>query len=106
LEVGAPKRSGEHVTIPVGGSLTRGDARRLRDGVVEHYLDDGVSEIALDVSRLTFLDEDGVGTLLRLRSEAIAKGKRLGVANVNGQVRDKLALINVLPLFELPGERT
>ena len=102
LEVGAPERSGEHVTIPVSGSLTRRDARDLRDGLIEHYLDDGVTTIAVDASRLSFVDEDGVGALLRLRSEAIAKGKRIGLTNVSGQVREKLGLINVLRLFEFP----
>ncbi len=76
----------------------------LRDGLIEHYLDDGVSTILLDASDLVFLDEDGVGALLRLRSEAIVKGKRIWLSNVGGQVRDKLQLINVLRVFEPPDD--
>jgi anti-anti-sigma regulatory factor len=76
----------------------------LRDGLIEHYLDDGVSTILLDASDLLFLDEDGVGALLRLRSEAIVKGKRIWLSNVRGQVRDKLQLINVLRVFEPPDD--
>jgi anti-anti-sigma factor len=104
LEVGAPERSGERVSIPVRGSLTRSEASKLRDGLIEHYLDDGVSTILLDASDLVFLDEDGVGALLRLRSEAIVKGKRIWLSNSRGQVRDKLQLINVLRVFEPPDE--
>jgi anti-anti-sigma factor len=104
LEVGAPERSGEQVSIPVRGSLTRSEASMLRDGLIEHYLDDGVSTILLDASDLVFLDEDGVGALLRLRSEAIVKGKRIWLSNARGQVRDKLQLINVLRVFEPPDD--
>ncbi len=104
LEVGAPERSGERVSIPVRGSLTRSEASKLRDGLIEHYVDDGVTTILLDASDLLFLDEDGVGALLRLRSEAIIKGKHIWLSNVRGQVRDKLQLINVLRVFEPPDE--
>jgi anti-anti-sigma regulatory factor len=104
LEVGAPERSGERVSIPIRGSLTRTEASKLRDGVIEHYVDDGVSTILLDASDLLFLDEDGVGALLRLRSEAILKGKQIWLSNARGQVRDKLGLINVLRVFEPPDE--
>jgi anti-anti-sigma regulatory factor len=66
---------------------------------VEHYVDDGVREIYLDASELGFVDEDGIGALLRLRAEAIVRGKRLWLLNARGQVRDKLSLINVPDLL-------
>jgi anti-anti-sigma regulatory factor len=100
LDVGTPERSGDRVSIPIKGSLTRDEGARLHKGVIEHYLDDGVSTISLDAGELLFLDEDGVGALLRLRSEAIVKRKELRLANARGQVRDKLRLINVMRLFE------
>jgi anti-anti-sigma regulatory factor len=106
LDVGTPDRSGERVSIALRGSLAGPDAARLRHSVVEHYVDDGVREIHLDASELAFVDEDGVGALLRLRAEALLRGKRLWLENPRGQVRDKLALINVPDLLTAePKER-
>jgi len=99
LEVGAPERSGESVSIPLRGSLVGLDAARLRNGLAKHYVDDGVAVIVLDARGLAFVDEDGVGALLRLRAEATVKGKQLWLRDPRGQVRDKLALINVLGMF-------
>jgi len=107
LEVGTPDRSGERVSIALRGSLAGADAGRLRHGLVEHYVDDGVREIVLDASELAFVDEDGVGALLRLRSEAVLRGKRLWLLNPQGQVPDKLALINLPDLLTAePGDPT
>jgi anti-anti-sigma factor len=99
LDVGQPDRSGERVSIALRGSLAGADASRLRHSVVEHYVDDGVREIYLDATELAFVDEDGVGALLRLRAEALLRAKRLWVVNPRGQVRDKLSIINVPDLM-------
>jgi anti-anti-sigma regulatory factor len=99
LDVGPPDRSGERVSIALRGSLADADAARLRHSVVKHYVDDGVREIYLDASELAFVDEDGVGALLRLRAEALLRSKRLWLVNPRGQVRDKLSLINVPDLL-------
>jgi len=99
LDVGTPDRSGERVSIALRGSLIGADAARLRQSVVEHYVEDGVREIYLDASELVFVDEDGIGALLRLRAEALLRSKRLWLVNSRGQVRDKLALINVPDLL-------
>ena len=107
LDVGAPERSGQRVSIPLRGTLAGVDAARLRHSVVEHYVDDGVAEISLDASDLAFIDEDGIGALLRLRAEALTRGKRLWLVNPRGQVRDKVSLINIpgllVPSEEGPG---
>src|SRR5438876_5056369 len=52
LEVGASERSGDNVSIRLRGSLGGQEAGCLRSGLVEHYIDDGVSEITLDASEL------------------------------------------------------
>jgi anti-anti-sigma regulatory factor len=99
LDVGEPDRSGDRVSIALRGTLARDDAARLRNSIVEHYVDDGVREIYLDATELGFVDEDGIGALLRLRAEAIVRSKRLWLLNARGQVRDKLSLINVPDLL-------
>jgi anti-anti-sigma regulatory factor len=104
LDVGQPDRSGDRVSIVLRGTLAGPDAARLRHSVVEHYVDDGVREIYLDASELAFVDEDGVGALLRLRAEAIVRSKRLWLVHPRGQVRDKLELINVPGLLGAEGD--
>ena len=104
LDVGTPDRSGERVRIPLRGTLAGADAARLRNSIVEHYVDDGVREIYLDASGLGFVDEDGIGALLRLRAEALLRAKRLWLVNPRGQVRDKLELVNVPDLLTADAE--
>jgi anti-anti-sigma regulatory factor len=99
LDVGPADRSGDRVSIALRGTLAGADAAHLRHSMVEHYVDDGVREIYLDASELAFVDEDGVGALLRLRAEAIVRSKRFWLVHPRGQVRDKLAIINVPDLM-------
>jgi anti-anti-sigma regulatory factor len=65
----------------------------------EHYVDDGVKEIVVDLSDVTELSLEGVAHLLQLRGESQDRGKRFVVQGVSGQPRDKLEITGALPVL-------
>jgi anti-anti-sigma factor len=94
------QRSTETAVLILRGEL----AGRLWTKVVgqeleEQYVDDGVRRIELDLSRLTFLDNHGVATLVALREEAAQRGKEFVVTLPEGQVEEKLRVTGVLKLL-------
>jgi anti-anti-sigma factor len=95
------RRGDDWVVVRVNGDLAGQlwtDA--IRHTLRDHYVDDGVRCIRLDVRRLRFLDNFGVATLVVLQRESQQKGKRLLVEGSQGQVRDKLRMTGVLKLLE------
>jgi anti-anti-sigma factor len=72
----------------------------VRETLEEHYVDDGVRRIRLDLEPLRFIDLEGVAALLSLRRESRERGKRFTVERAGGQVREKLSVTGVLELLE------
>ena len=93
--------NGAEVLVVLEGELARDDdgldwTDRLRDFLEEHFINDGVRTIRLDLGGVTLIDHDGVGTLLVLNREAVDRGKALWIENPSGQVRNRLASMSVL----------
>ena len=83
------------------GSLTRTvQTERIGRALEEHYVDDGVQAILIDISQVDFLDNHGVATLVGLYQQANDRGKRLFVEGATGQTRDKLLVTGVLGILE------
>lgn len=80
--------SGEYTTDVIG------------DALEEHYVDDGVKVIRVDLSEVTFLDNFGVATLVGLHRRSVDRGKRFVVQNPRGQVRDKLRVTGVAKVLK------
>lgn len=79
---------------------------RLRSFLEQHFINDGVKEIRLDLGEVDRIDLEGVATLIVLRREAEARGKRLVVEHAQGSVRRRLELTGVLELLEDGRPRT
>jgi anti-anti-sigma factor len=72
----------------------------IGDALEEHYVDDGVKVIRVDLSEVTFLDNFGVATLVGLHRRSVDRGKRFVVQNQRGQVRDKLRVTGVAKVLQ------
>jgi anti-anti-sigma factor len=95
------ERENDYVIVQLDGEfagerLTEG----VREALEEHYIDDGVRRIRLDLESLRFIDLEGVAALLSLRRESKERGKRFIVERARGQVREKLGVTGVLELLE------
>jgi anti-anti-sigma regulatory factor len=69
---------------------------RFTGALEQHYVDDGVKEIVVDLSDVTELSLEGVANLLRLGRESRDRGKRFVVRGVSGQPREKLEITGAL----------
>ena len=94
-------REGERVVLQLRGELTAAlQTDTLREALEEHYVDDGVRRIEVDIAPLRFLDSYGVATLVALHKESRERGKRFVVGGAQGQVREKLRVTGVLEILE------
>ncbi len=79
------------MVIEIRGELSRFvQAEWLGTALEDHFVDDGVREIRLDLSGVTFLDGQGVSILVTLLKEAQRRGKRLQLDRVHDQALAKL----------------
>lgn len=100
IELETVERAEDRVLLRLRGELAgRVWTERIRAALEEHYLDDGVTEIRLDLSSVTFLDNYGVATLVALLRESRERGKRFGIEGAGGQVREKLQVTGVLRIL-------
>jgi anti-anti-sigma regulatory factor len=94
------EKSGDYVVLRLQGELL-GDvpARRLHDILEDHYVDDGVVVIRVDLSGVERISLEGVAVLVDLWRESQRLGKRFQAENARGVVREKLATTGVLRLL-------
>jgi anti-anti-sigma factor len=97
------ERADDYALLELRGDLM-GDLSidRLKETLEEHFVDDGVKRIRVDLSKLNFVSLEGVGMLLALWRESADRGKRLLVENPVGQVKEKLQVVGVIDLLEMP----
>lgn len=100
IEYEVADKSGEYVVLRLRGELL-GDmpVRRLHDVLEEHYVDDGVRLIRVDLSEVERMSLEGVAVLVDLWRESQRRGKRLQVEQARAGVREKLATTGVLRLL-------
>jgi anti-anti-sigma factor len=96
IECEIVERDRDYVVLRLSGEL----AGQLWTDVLgkaldEHFVDDGVKVIRVDLSPVTFLDNNGVATLVSLHRASGERGKRFFVVNPGGQVREKLEVTGV-----------
>jgi anti-anti-sigma regulatory factor len=94
------EKSSDYVVLRLRGELL-GDVpvRRLHDILEDHYVDDGVALIRVDLSEVERISLEGVAVLVDLWRESQRRGKRFQAENARGVVREKLATTGVLRLL-------
>jgi anti-anti-sigma factor len=91
IEYRVLERGHDHVLIALRGELERSvQSDWLKESLEEHFVDDGVREIRLDLSAVSFLDGHGVAILVALLKESERHGKRFKVERVQDQALAKL----------------
>ena len=101
LDYEVTERAGDSVVLQLRGELAgRLWTEQLRRALEEHYVDDGVTLIRVDLSPVAFMDNHGVATLLALFKESERRGKRFRVERPEGQVLEKLVVTGVLKVLQ------
>jgi anti-anti-sigma factor len=92
------QKSPDSVVLGLDGEMV--DEERLSDlteALEEHYVNDGVEEIVLDLSGVTYISLEGLGVLIALWRETLDRGKRFAIVGaMSDQVQSKLRQTGVL----------
>lgn len=104
LSVQVLERQDDHVVLRLEGEL----AGRLWTEVIEefleeHYVDDGVRRIRVDLAPVSFIDNYGVATLIALYKASLERGKLFLVEGAQGQALEKLETTGVRRVLEEGG---
>ena len=84
------KQDGEGI-VELAGELTDDSStENLKDWLEEHFVDDGVRTIRVNVSAVTSIDLEGVAALGLLAAEAVRRDKVFFIEGETGQVGSKL----------------
>ena len=93
--------TGDSVLLQLSGELAHHfRTEQLRRALEDHFRDDGVKVIRVDLSPVTFIDSFGVATLVSLLKESQERGKRFLVEGAHGQVAEKLGVTGVLKVLQ------
>jgi anti-anti-sigma regulatory factor len=87
--------------VELAGELTQeAPTDNLEEWLEEHFVDDGVRTVRVDLSEVTRIDLEGVAALGLLAAEAVARDKVFLIDGPSGQVRDKLVETGLLPYLQ------
>jgi anti-anti-sigma factor len=94
------KNLGTIAILSLQGQIVNGETEILRNAV--HALA-SVSEVKLDLARVTTVDAAGLGVMLQLREQVESKGIRFELMNVPKLVRKVLELTRLDSVFRITG---
>ena len=90
------KQDGEGIVHLEGELTDEASTASLEEWLEEHFVDDGVRTIRLNVADVTRIDLEGAAALGLLAAEAVKERKVLVVEGATGQVRGKLVETGLL----------
>jgi anti-anti-sigma factor len=97
------EREDDRVTLRLHGELVGEESsEEFKESLERHYVDDGVKLIRVELSDLDMISLEGVGVLLQLHRESLARGKRFLAEGATGQVRQKLEVTGTIGPLEDP----
>lgn len=100
VEYEVAEQSGDFVLLRLRGELLEdAPVRQLHEALEDHYVNDGVRLIRIDLSGVRGISLEGVAVLVDLWRESQRRGKRFQVEDAQTPVREKLATTGVLRLL-------
>ena len=86
--------------LSLEGQIVTGETEVLRSVA---QIAPGPRDIILDLSNVTSVDAHGLGVLLQLREQAIAKGVHLELRNLNQPLRQIFEITRLNTVFDISG---
>lgn len=95
------KQLGALKVLCIEGQIITGDTETLRSAV---QVVTGAGDLVLELSNVTIVDAHGLGVLLQLREQALARGMRFKLMNVSDPLNRILEITRLNTVFEIaPG---
>ena len=99
------EKAEDYIVLRIRGDLTADtEVDRLHEVLEEHYVDDGVKIIRVNMEEVGFLSLEGVAMVVDLLRESRERGKRFMVEGLQGQPLNKLAMTGVLRVLTTPDD--
>src|SRR4051812_18571489 len=92
--------------VCLAGDFDMSVAAELSDALVRAARAPGVREVLVDLRRTQFLDSHGIAGLLAGYEAAQRAGRRLGVTNAEGMVRQVLEITGLAEVLCVDGRRS
>ena len=92
------KKLGARKVLCLEGQIINGDTETLRSAVQAMS---GTSDIILELSNVSIVDAHGLGVLLQLREQALARGLRFELMNVSNPFKRILEITRLNTVFDI-----
>ncbi|MFA7621457.1 MAG: STAS domain-containing protein [Aminobacteriaceae bacterium] len=93
-------RTGSSARVGVIGSMYVEDSAVVREKLIT-LLDEGVSNLTLDLHGLDYIDSSGLGVLISIHKRCLQKGGKMSVTGLRGMVEELFKLTRLDLVFEV-----
>jgi anti-sigma B factor antagonist len=101
-----PRHAGTITVVDVSGRITLGDGSALLRKTILGLLDEGRSQILLNLGDVDYIDSSGIGELVSGYKRVLDRGGELKLLNLNRRVRDILQLTKLYTVFDVHNDES
>ncbi len=95
------RHHGKVTVLDLSGKITIGEGDLKLREIVNGLLDEGRTNVLLNLNSVSYMDSAGIGELVACFKRARDKGSVLKLLNPSGKVQDLLVLTRLQEIFEI-----
>ena len=88
------------VVLDLKGKLTIGEGDELLKGTIQKLMDQGHSNLLLNLEDVPYVDSAGLGEIVRTYTTVSRQGGSLKLLNLTKRITDLLAITKLLTVFD------
>ena len=88
------------VILDLKGKLTIGEGDELLKGTIQKLMDQGNSNLLLNLEDVPYVDSAGLGEIVRTYTTVSRQGGSLKLLNLTKRITDLLAITKLLTVFD------
>ena len=88
------------VVLDLKGKLTIGEGDELLKGTIQKLMDQGHSNLLLNLEDVPYVDSAGLGEIVRTYTTVSRQGGSLKLVNLTKRITDLLAITKLLTVFD------
>ena len=93
-------KSGNGARVNLSGSMYVEDSASVREKLIA-LLDEGVSNLTLELSGLDYIDSSGLGVLISIHKRCLQKGGKMTITGLRGMVEELFKLTRLDLVFNV-----
>lgn len=95
------EKKNRNLIVKLKGELDHHSSEKTRQKIDKYYVDNGISNIILDLRDLTFMDSSGIGLIMGRYKNTLEKGGRLVIVSNKDYIKKILNMSGLLKIIEL-----